>query len=325
MKKELILVDASWVIHRMWHVHSALSVMLGTGIELKSGHLYGFSRLLKTFNKNYPEADICVCLDGVATHGKALNQEYKGNREHSDVKHAFNDLGVLIECMVAFNNVIVAFNRDLEADEIISYLCDKNTDNYEKIIVYSADGDMLQLIGNNVFVAKEFENGLLKLVDENTYYTSEKYFDKFNGCKICNLPLYRAMVGDNSDNLRGIPRLRKRLAKELAEKYCTVEALSEAVGKDDLFPDGFEEFLPLIRVNFEIMKLPKVVDLVSRGVEPRYYTGGDKSVASSMFSLYRIKTASPVDTCIVDKNNEELFLNLRDEINGVWKHPNSDK
>ena len=325
MKKELILIDASWVIHRMWHVHSNLSVTLKNGVELKSGHIYGFARLLKTLTTGYPEADIIICLDGKATHGKELNPDYKGNREHGVVKTAFDDLGVLIECVVAFNNVKVAFNKDLEADEIISYLCDTESLNYASTIVYSADGDMVQLLDSRTFIAKEFDKGLLKLVDENTYYTDEKYVSKFCACKIDCLPLYRAMVGDSSDNLPGFPRLRKKLAKEISEKYKTVENIVEAVDIDTTFPDGFKDFLTTLKTNFEIMKLPNASDLVYRGVVPRFYENRDSSIASSLFSLYRIRSASPVPTFEVTDELEETLLKVRDDVNFVWKHPNSSR
>lgn len=323
--KELILIDASWVVHRMWHVHSNLSVTLHSGEELKTGHIYGFARLLKTLNEHYPDADVIVCLDGKATHGKELNGDYKGNRQNGSKMTAFDDLGVLVECAVVFNNVVVAFHRNLEADEIISYFCDLKSGAYEKIIVYSADGDMTQLLSKNVFIAKEFDKGLLKLIDENFYYTDEKYVDKFCGCKIAKLPLYRAMVGDSSDNLPGFPRLRKKLAKEFAEKYGSVEAIVQAVNAGESFPEGFKDFLPVLQNNYEIMKLPTANDLNLRGVKPHVFNLVNMDDAKMFFSLYRIKSVSPVDTVVLNEEEELMAMEARADVNSVWKHPNSNK
>lgn len=327
MKKELILIDASWVIHRMWHVHQDLSVTLHNGTVLKSGHLYGVARLLKSLNTKHPEADIIFCLDGVAVHGMKLNPEYKANRGYGTVATAFDDLGVIAECAVAFARTQVSFHRALEADEIISYHTLMNLTEYERIIVYSADGDMLQLLaaGENVFIAKEFDtDGRLKLVDLTTYYEDPKYTNKFLGCRIDALPLYRAMVGDSSDNLPGFPRIRKKVAKEIAEKYSTVDKIVAAcMDGDELFPKDFESFIPTLRTNYEIMKLPTVTDLALRGHLPNLYSKDGDDEARCLFSLYRIRSVSPVETHAVTEEVEDGYLRVRDIANENWRHPNS--
>lgn len=324
MKKELILIDASWVIHRMWHVHQDLSVTLSDGTVMKTGHVYGVMRLLKSLNTKHPDADLILCLDGLAVHGKDLNPEYKGNRGGA-THEAFNDLGVICECATAFKNTTVAFHRRLEADEVISYLARMNTTEYETIVVYSADGDMLQLLGGNVYIAKEFnDNGTLKLVDEGVYYSDTKYTDKFLGCRIDVLPLYRALVGDSSDNLPGFPRLRKKVAKELAEKYGSVDGLCAGclTYTDPLFPKNFDGFLETLKTNYEIMKLPTVTELALRGTIPNLYWADTDEDAKALFSLYRIKSVSPVETCIVSAEDEKKYIAVRDQVNENWRHPN---
>lgn len=327
--KDLILVDTSWVIHRSWHVHQDLCVHLKDQTELKSGHLFGIARLLRSLTSKY-DAQVILCLDGVAKHGKSLNVDYKANRGFSSVRTAFDDLGVIVECSLAFPNTAVAYNRSLEADEIISYLVHTNKDKYERIIIYSADGDMLQLlsVGDNVFIAKEFSrDGTLVLVDKNYYMTNEKYLDKFCGVAVEALPRYRAMVGDSSDNLGGFPRMRKRVAKEIAEKYPTTDAIAQGcLSGDPLFPVGFDKFLGKLVLNHEIMKLPTPKELIVRGDVPKIYAQSENpGIAVPLFSLYRIRSASPVQTYELDEQGESHAMKLRDELNMNWRHPNSDK
>lgn len=328
MKKELILIDASWVIHRMWYVHQDLQVTLLNGQVLKSGHLYGCARLLKSLNTKYPEADILFCLDGVAVHGKQLNPEYKANRSAGEVRTAFDDLGVICECALMFDRTRVAFHRLLEADEVISYFVHACKDAYESIIVYSADGDMLQLlsVGDNIRISKEFnKDGTLKLVNVQEYETDEKYYDKFLACRVDALSRYRAMVGDGSDNLAGFPRIRKKVAKTLAEKYDSVDALAAGcLAGDADFPKNFEQFLPTFRTNYEIMNLPTVGELEERGTVPHVVEKEDgDDTAKWLFSLYRIKSVSPVGTFAMTEFDEDMALGVRSEVNANWRHPNS--
>lgn len=324
---DIILVDFSWVVHRMWWAHKDLQVTLHDGRELKSGHLYGVSKLLGKLRAAYPTSDIVLCLDGVAKHGKSLSADYKANRSPSSVTVAFDDLGVMVACALAFSRVSVAFNRDLEADEVISYLTRFYAPHRNRVIVYSADCDMLQLltVGDNVFIAKEFDKktGKLALIDETVYATDPKYLDKFQGCSVSVLPLYRAMVGDSSDNLIGFPRMRKKVAKELAEAYVTERRLSGAclAGVDPLFPATFSDFLPRLRVNLEIMKLPTVEELEGRGTVPRMYGTFVETTAFMLYSLYRIRSASPLETAVLSDWEEDAAMQLRDEVNSSWALP----
>lgn len=323
---EVILIDFSWVVHRMWWAHKDLQVELHDGTVLKSGHVFGVAQLLKRLNQKYSKADIILCLDGVAKHGKDLSDAYKANRVSGC--GAFDDLGVMIECAMAFHNVSVAFHRDLEADEVISYLTRFYSPYRHRVIVYSADCDMLQLlsVGDNVFIAKEFDkkSGELLLVDKAVYSTDAHYVDKFQGCDVEVLPLYRAMVGDSSDNLAGFPRLRKKVAKEIAEKYRTEEKIAEGCVSviDPLFPAAFRDFLPKFHINYEIMKLPTLEDLSGRGTVPKLFGEYSEDNAIELYSLYRIRSASPVNTRVLSPIEEDEAMQLRSEINESWRHPN---
>lgn len=328
MNKELILIDLSWVIYRMWYAHKDLFVQLLDGTVLKSGHVYGVARLLKSLSMYHPKADFILCLDGVAEHGKSLSTEYKADRGRSEAYSAFDDLGVIVECALSFPRVKVAWHKSLEADEVIAFFA-RSLD-YEKIIVYSGDCDMLQLLadGENIFISKEYDASGLKLIARDTYYNDSKYTDKFVGVRLDVLPLYRAMIGDSSDNLAGFPRLRKKVAKTIVERYNTLYAIERACadGDNELFPKGFNEFLPRLRVNYDIMKLPTVADLGLRGMIPHLLEDGDIDFAKELYSLYKIKSVSPVSTFIIsDEETEQSCLSTRELVNLQWRHPNSLK
>lgn len=323
MGNELILIDASWVIHRMHHVHHMLGVNLKNGQYLQTGHLYGTARLIKSLTENYSDADIIFCLDGMATHGKTLDVNYKADRAHGTVKHAFDDLGAVVEMLSCYPQVKIAFHRHLEADEIMSYLADFHKKDYKQIIIYSGDCDMVQLISDNVFVSTTFDKGRLILVGEKEYQEQEKYTDKFVGCRLDVLPLFRAMVGDSSDNLAGFPKMRKKLAKELAEEFGGLQELSVASTTSTKFPHGFLEFLPKLRTNYAIMKLPTVAELSARGHIPLVYKQDDHRLGLKLFSLYRIKSTSPVPVVELSPDEEDKILVMRDQVNEQWKHPNS--
>ena len=310
----------------MWWAHKDLSVVLYNGTELRSGHLYGVTRLLKSLTEKYPQADIVLCLDGLPTHGKSLNPDYKANRAPSSAAQAFKDLGVLLTCAMAFLRVTVAYHRDLEADEVISYMARFYQEHYARVVVYSADCDMLQLLslGDNVFISKEFDKktGELSLVTKEVYASDIHYLDKFLGCDPAVLPLYRAMVGDSSDNLAGFPRMRKRVAKELAEKYRTEEKLAAGCVSvmDPLFPATFRGFLPKFHLNYEIMRLPTKEEIWERGCTP-HIVGECSDDAFWLYSLYRVRSVAPMETGELATWEVDDALKIRDAVNESWRLP----
>lgn len=325
----LILIDGSWLIHRSFHAFRNLSVKLRSGSVASTGHLYGVMKALRQITNAYPVSDIIFCLDGDSTHGKTLDPEYKAHRGHGDSWSPFDDLGVLINMILSYPHTQIAFHKDLEADEIISYYVRLNDGKYGNgvsIYIHSMDNDMLQLLGDGVFIAKSFADGRFVTTDEDEYLNDPKYFDKFASTKIEALPLFRALTGDPSDNLAGFPRLRRKQAKEWAEEYLTATALADdAVRRPGKFPDGFIEFLPKLKTNFEIMRLPTPSDLSARGQLPRLF--GDRTNSDALFNLYQMRSMTPNIIPLVEVTDdiEREWIALRDSLNAQWKHPNSNK
>lgn len=325
-KTNLILIDASWLIHRSFHTFKDLSVTLRDGSVLRSGHLYGVMRGLRQISQAYPNSLIIFCLDGNPTHGKTLDPEYKANRiKHEGVWTPFDDLGVLITMILSYPNTKIAFHKDLEADEIISYFARLSPRAFEDIYIYSADNDMLQLLGDGVVVSRAFADGQFVTTDEAEYLNDPKWFDKFLSTKIEALPLFRALVGDGSDNLNGFPRLRKKLAKEWAEEYLTADALAEdALRRPGKFPNGFIDFLPKLKTNYEIMRLPTPDDLVARNcssqiIDKRIF---DKSEGVyELFNLYKMRSLTPNILPSVDVTDEleAEWKAVRDAVNAQWQ------
>lgn len=109
--------------------------------------------------------------------------------------------------------------KDNEADDLIAYYCQIATD--EKIIIFSADKDLTQLISENVTIyspiTKEyFKNGDNIIINK----VSIPHY---------NVLLTKVFTGDKSDNIDGIEGLgEKTLIKyfpQVQEKPCTIEEL----------------------------------------------------------------------------------------------------
>jgi 5'-3' exonuclease len=110
-----------------------------------------------------------------------------------------------------------------EADDLIAYYCKIATD--EKIIIFSGDKDLTQLISENITIYSPVSKQYYKNGDMITLNKVEIPHYNVAVCKI--------FVGDKSDNIDGIQGLgEKTLVKlfpEMLSKSCTIEhLLSEA-------------------------------------------------------------------------------------------------
>ena len=231
------------------------------------GGCIGFLKSLqKTCNKFNPD-EIVVCWDG---HGgsqkrKQLNKNYKAgrapirfNRRLIDLppeKQEENKAYQLLRLMEYLNElpVIQLVIDFVEADDIISFGArNVKYDGWDKIIV-SSDKDFFQLCSKDTCVYRPIQD---KLVCESDILEEFKIHPN-------NFALARAIVGDKSDNLEGVPGAGiKTVAKRfpflsLEEEFdCeTILKNCNMTAKKLKLHENIIKLNARIRNNYQIMQL----------------------------------------------------------------------
>jgi 5'-3' exonuclease len=196
---------------------------------------------------------------------RSMNKDYKGGRKPPRTN--WSQVG-MVEEEVTDNKVwqqmrvIEYFNQTpviqfmeplVEADDVISYV--KNTPmfaEWQKVIV-SADKDFIQLLDDKTILHRPIQK---------EYLNKKNVVEKF-GIHPTNFALARAIVGDSSDNLPGVPRvgmetIAKRFSFLKEEKtYYLDDVLAECEkpeNKQKLF-SNIKEHKELIKNNYDIMQL----------------------------------------------------------------------
>ena len=123
---------------------------------------------------------------------------------------------------------------------------------------------MLQCINEHTSVFKNIVKNVPLLITEEYMYIDEKMQQKFKRTPPKDLPLYRAIVGDKSDNLPGpIQRFPKDLASKIA-RTCTIDDIEKVATKVSTTPSKFKYLMKLqenykqVQLNYEVMKLREV-------------------------------------------------------------------
>ena len=194
------------------------------------GGVFHFVNILRKFLEEHDHDKVVVFWDGDSNSSvrKSLYPQYKANRtldmnEYKYESYLYQQSRVKQYLEEIFVRQVEIINN--EADDLIAFYCKIALD--EKIIIFSADKDLTQLISENVTIYSPI---------------TKEYFKNGDNIVInkVNIPHYNVLLtkvftGDKSDNIDGIEGLgEKTLVKyfpQVQEKPCTIEELLDIAGK----------------------------------------------------------------------------------------------
>lgn len=216
MKQKLLLIDGHNLLFQMFF--GMPNKILGTNGRCIEG-IWGFTGALLKIIKKVEPTHILVIFDGE----QELNHQkedslYKRNRLNyknvADNKNPFSiftDIkNVLTELKISYFETTYGF----ETDDYIKEYC-KNYEKEYEIIISSLDYDYISLINDHVSL-------LTYRGSSSTIYNPEKVLSKWK-VKPEFFVDYKALVGDPSDSIAGIPRIGPKTAALLIQEYGHVE------------------------------------------------------------------------------------------------------
>ncbi|NIW79956.1 MAG: hypothetical protein GWN16_11075, partial [Calditrichae bacterium] len=227
-KKTLIILDGNALIHRAWHALPPLTDPQGRVVNA----IYGFiSVLLKMIKEQEPEY-IAVTFD---LPGKTFRheefEEYKATRVKQP-DELYEQIPLAKEMLKVFD-IPIFEKAGYEADDVIgtiSKILDPKRD-VESVIV-TGDLDTLQLVDDNTKVLT-FVKGL-----SETKLYDEKEVNKKYGFGPEKLIDFKAIKGDPSDNIPGVPGIGDKGATDLIKKYGSLSEIYKEIVKN---PDKFKK------------------------------------------------------------------------------------
>ncbi|MDE5949337.1 MAG: 5'-3' exonuclease [Malacoplasma sp.] len=112
----------------------------------------------------------------------------------------------------------------IEADDVVGSSVNLLTNSDIFCEVYSSDNDLLQLVSDKCNVIQ-----LKKGLDETICYTNQNFGNLFYGLTPSQVPDFKGINGDSSDNLPGIKGIGPKTASDLLLKFKTLESIYENV------------------------------------------------------------------------------------------------
>lgn len=246
----LVLFDAHAIIHRAYHALPDFATKAGE----PTGGLYGLStmliRAISEFDPDFMAA--CYDLPGPTFRHKEY-KDYKAGRKKLD-----DDLKAQLK---RSRDVFTAFHIPIydapgyEADDMLGTIVEQTKKQKDlEILIVTGDMDTLQLVsGKRVRVYT-----LKKGINDTIVYDEDKVNERF-GFGPKQVPDYKGLRGDPSDNIIGIAGIGEKTGGTLIQKFGTVEGIYKALkkGKEPLLEAGIK---------------PRIIELLIEGEEEALFS-----------------------------------------------------
>ncbi len=223
----LLVVDGNSIVNRAFYGIKLLSTKNGQFTNA----IYGFLTMLDKIKEvSNPDA-VAIAFDLKApTFRHKAYDGYKANRKGMPPELA-SQMPVLKELLKTLGYKLIEC-EGFEADDILGTLADECDKRGEKCVIATGDRDSLQLVSENVTVRlAATKMGKAEAVLYDTEKIKEEY-----GVTPAQLIDIKALQGDTSDNIPGVPGIGKKGAGDLVQKFGSVDNIYENIDTIDVKP-----------------------------------------------------------------------------------------
>lgn len=230
--KRLAVIDGKSVFYRGYYAMPGLSTADGT----PTGGVYGFASLALELIKRLEPDYVAVAWDKKGTNirkRRELYPEYKAGRKPAP-DDFYAQVPILMELLEAFGWPLYELD-DYEADDIMGTFARQASERGVETILITSDLDALQVIGPTTQVYA-LKNGLSNLEAFDTAAFEQKY-----GIRVEQFLDFKALKGDASDNLPGVPGVGEKTALKLLGQYHDLDTIF--VHLDEISPPGLQRKL----------------------------------------------------------------------------------
>lgn len=219
-RKKLAIIDGKSVFYRGYYAMPNLSTKDGT----PTGGVYGFCAMALELIKRLEPDYVCVAWDKPKTNIRkrlAILPTYKAGRKPAPPDF-YAQIPILHEVLEAFNWPLYEYD-DYEADDIMCSLSKKAAAEGIETMLISSDLDMLQCLSplTHMYALKKGLTNIEKFDPES--------FEQKYGISTDQFLDLKALKGDGSDNIPGVPGIGEKGAADLLREYKTLDGVYENV------------------------------------------------------------------------------------------------
>lgn len=217
-KKKLMIIDGSSLIYRAFYALPLLSTKNG----IYTNGIYGFLTMLYKVQEEKKPDYICVAFDKKGPTFR--HEEYDKYKAHRDVtpSELVQQFPIIREVLDAMKIKYLEISG-FEADDIAGTLAKIGEENLLDVILVTGDKDYLQLATDNTKILIT-RKGISELEEFDKNKIIEEY-----GITPLQLIDLKGLMGDQSDNIPGIPGIGEKTGLKLLKEYATIDNIYENI------------------------------------------------------------------------------------------------
>ena len=282
----LLLVDGNSIINRAYYAvigRAPMTAPDGTPTGAVNGFFNSVLGVMKEYNPDY----MCVLFDRrEPTFRHKMSTDYKANRKGMPddmaaqmpvVKNLLDQYGIKRMELAGY-----------EADDLIGTLSKQGEEQGMNVYIFSGDHDDFQLISDNVSVIMP-QSGKGK---EPRVLFDRKMFEDTYGVKPEVFVQVKALMGDNSDNIKGVEKVGEKTAFKLIADYGSCENV--IANADKLSPalcERIKASTELLELNLKLCKIDRESP-VEFGAKDCVYPSETRDLSALSGSLNRLALRS---------------------------------
>ena len=315
---KFIIVDGNSLLFRSYYATAYASPsLMQTSYGLPTNAVFAFGNMMAKILSSIKEGDgLFVGFDADGeTFRKAEFSSYKANRKPTP-EALVNQFAPARELLDALG-IIHYEEHGIEADDICGTLAKKAAAEGYEVKVYTSDRDYLQLVDEHISLE------LLKTGLSDTETVTPNNIVEIFGFTPLQTIDYKALRGDTSDNLPGIPGVGEKTAVKLLQQYGTFENILEHA--DEIKGKLGENIRNNAEMGKECYRLATIITDAALPFGPSrcLYHGYLSGAAKAYADKYELKTLlQKLPASLAIGSNEPEALEQRKEIAHL-EHQNS--
>ena len=216
----LILMDGHALVHRAWHAIRQPLTVQATGEEVRA--VYGFlNSFLRTLSDWQP-THCAIAFDlPEPTFRHREFADYKAHRPPTppELRGQFRRIRQLVSVFGIPTYEMAGY----EADDVLGTLSRQAEQMEMETLILTGDTDTLQLVSPLVRVLMSAST------QKRTLYDEASVMERYGGLRPEILPDVKALQGDSSDNIPGVPGVGGKTAVRLISRYGSVEGIYDSL------------------------------------------------------------------------------------------------
>ena len=185
-----------------------------------------YLRTVESLADSYSANRVIVCFD-ISSSGyrKEIHPEYKANRKVERTEEEQEKFNRFFNCLhrISDNIPFESYKfKGIEADDLICYISDNLSNEYDHTWIVSSDKDLYQLLSPTTSIFNLFGKGdkrevTMEFLQQELEMTPEEFL------------MAKIIQGDKSDNIAGIAGVGAVRSKKFVKEYGTLDKLIKAL------------------------------------------------------------------------------------------------